>query len=71
MMTPMLEVVEKLHPEITFSKLDIEAEQDVTVRLNVTSVPTILLYKEGELRYRHVGATSQRVVEAWIAQYLS
>ena len=45
------------HPEIEVLKVDVDAEPALAARFEVMSIPTLLLYKDGELVDQVVGLT--------------
>jgi len=56
MLAPVLEKVAKeLHGNSSIGKLDIDEAQDIAGQYEVTSVPTLILFKEGKEVGRLVG----------------
>ena len=56
MLTPILEdVSEELHKQVTFGKLDIDQSFKIAGTFQVTSVPTLILFKNGKEVGRLVG----------------
>lgn len=56
MMEPILdELAEELQGKVKIAKLDIETSQKVTSNFNVTSIPTLILLKDGQEVQRIVG----------------
>ena len=56
MMAPVLdEFAEEMKGKVSVGKLDIDANQNTTQQLGVTSVPTLILFKEGKELQRIVG----------------
>jgi len=53
-----------------FGKLNVDENQRTATRFAVTSIPTLLLIKEGELVDRIVGAVPKEQIEAKLRQYL-
>ena len=49
MISPILEELSTEIPEITFAKLNIDQNQQIPIELGITSIPTLLLYKNGKL----------------------
>ena len=45
------------HPEIEVLKVDVDAQPALAARFEVMSIPTLLLYKDGELVDQVVGLT--------------
>ena len=59
------------HPEISFGKVNIEDCPKAVMDNNIGSVPTMLLYKDGELVARKSGALSTPQMDKWIAESLN
>src|SRR6202047_2782014 len=56
MIAPIVEqLAEQLHDKVTVAKLDIDEAQQVTSELQITSVPTVILFKDGKEIKRIVG----------------
>jgi thioredoxin 1 len=67
-------VLEELATEkqglLQIAKLDIDENLDVTRRFEVMSIPTLILFKGGELRTRIVGARGKAQLLQEIEEYL-
>ncbi|KNH16283.1 thioredoxin [Arthrobacter sp. ZBG10] len=44
------------HPDITFAKVDTEAEQTLAAAANITSIPTLMAFKDKTLVFSQPGA---------------
>lgn len=53
---PIFEKVSEEHPEVTFAKVDTDAEQNLSAQLQITSIPTLMAFRDGILVYRDAGA---------------
>ena len=57
MVAPVLEeIAEEYEGKLLIGKLDVDNNQESSVKFGVRSIPTLLLFKNGELVDRHVGA---------------
>ena len=57
MIAPVLEEISKdQEGRLTIGKLNIDDNPDVARRFDVMSIPTLLLFKDGELVHRMIGA---------------
>ena len=66
MMAPVMENAEKvLGDKIHFCKVDVDELQDLAGRFDIMSIPTIILFKDGEEVNRMIGAVPQ---EEFISQ---
>ena len=53
---PVFEAASEAHPDITFAKVDTEAEQALSAALNIRSIPTLMAFRGGVLVYREADA---------------
>ncbi|MGA4507987.1 thioredoxin [Propionibacteriaceae bacterium G1746] len=65
---PIYEDASTRHDDVTFAKLDTEAERDVAAGLEITSIPTIMAFKEGNLVFRQAGMLSGKQLDSLIEQ---
>jgi thioredoxin len=55
------------HPDLVFGKVDTEAEQALTASAHITSIPTLMAFKDGSLVFAQPGALSPAALEQVIA----
>jgi thioredoxin 1 len=56
MLGPVLEEVEKeMGSKVVIAKINVDEEQDLAIRYGVSSIPTMIIYKKGEMVDRSVG----------------
>ncbi|CAB4793504.1 MAG: thioredoxin [Actinobacteria bacterium] len=65
---PVFEEAATEYPEITFAKVDTEAEQQLAGGLGIQSIPTLMMFRDGILMYSQPGALSKDVLADLIAQ---
>ena len=53
---PVFEAASETHSDIVFAKVDTEAEQALAAAANITSIPTLMAFREGVLLYSQPGA---------------
>ena len=56
MIAPILDEIAVEHPGITIAKLNVDENPEIAMRFNVMSIPTLLIFHQGEVRKRLVGA---------------
>ncbi len=57
---PILEeLAGEIGDQLTIAKVNADDNPDLTLRFNVMSIPTLLLFDGGELKHRIVGATGK------------
>ncbi len=60
----------RLEPDLRLLKLNSEAEPAAAQRFNVTSIPALLLIKDGKLAAQTVGLMSAEQIVGWARQAL-
>lgn len=60
---PVYEKASEDHPDITFAKLDTEANQQLAGELQIQSIPTLMAYRDGVLVFRQAGALPPAALE--------
>ena len=53
---PTYEKAARANPDIVFGKVDTEAEQSLAAAANITSIPTLMAFREGILVFAQPGA---------------
>jgi thioredoxin 1 len=53
---PVFEQASEKHADITFAKVDTEAERDLAGALQITSIPTLMAFRDGVLVFNQPGA---------------
>lgn len=67
MLTPVLESVsEDYEDKVKFVKLDVDEAADIAKDYSVMSIPTLILFKNGEEAAKTVGAMGAEELEEWI-----
>lgn len=56
MFGPIFEEASDKHPDIQFGKVDTEAEQGLAAAANITSIPTLMAFRDGILVFAQPGA---------------
>ena len=71
MIAPIIEeIASEMAGIVTVAKLDIESAQNTTAKLNVTSIPTIIIFKNGEEVNRIVGVRDKDFLVGMIKENL-
>ncbi|MDA8057383.1 MAG: thioredoxin [Actinomycetota bacterium] len=68
MFGPIFEKSSEKHPDLTFAKVDTEAEQELAGRLGVMSIPTLMIFRDGILLYSQAGALPEASLEELIGK---
>ncbi len=64
---PVFDRASEAHPDITFAKVDTEAEQELAAAAQISAIPTLMAFRDGVLVYREAGALPARALEELIA----
>ncbi len=56
MFAPVFEEASNAYPEITFAKVDTEAERSLAAAAGITSIPTLMAFRDGVLVFSQPGA---------------
>jgi|SRR5476651_1195330 thioredoxin 1 len=67
MFAPVFEQASATHPDIVFAKVDTEAEQALAASAQITSIPTLMGFREGVLVFSQPGALPAASLEQVIA----
>lgn len=52
---PIFEAASKKYPDITWGKVDTDAEQDLAAALQIRSIPTLMVFRDGILLFAQPG----------------
>ncbi|MDD4077848.1 MAG: thioredoxin [Bacilli bacterium] len=70
MLGPIIEELAEEIPEINFLKVNIDDEREFAIANQVGSIPTIVIFKDGNEQARRVGFASKPELKKWINNYL-
>ena len=65
---PVFEAVSEDNPDATFAKIDTEAEQELASRYGITSIPMLVIYRDGIPVFGQPGALPQAALEDLLGQ---
>src|SRR6478672_4999259 len=60
---PVYEMASATHPDITFGKVDTEAERVLSTAARITSIPTLMAFRDGILVFAQPGALPASALE--------
>ena len=66
MFAPIFEQAATQHTSITFAKVDTEQEQQLAAELNISSIPTLMAFRDGVMVFRQPGAMPAHALEQLI-----
>ncbi|MEY4365983.1 MAG: hypothetical protein RLZZ305_1327 [Actinomycetota bacterium] len=68
MFAPVYEASSETHSDITFGKVDTEAEQELAAQFGIRSIPTIMMFRDGVLLFNEPGALPGHALEEIIGK---
>jgi thioredoxin 1 len=71
MVAPVLEeLAEQMHGKVRIAKVNVDENQDIAVKFQVSSIPTFILFKDGEAADRMLGAMPKGAFEQFIDRHI-
>ena len=68
MLTPILEqLAQEMIGQIKVIKIDVDAAQNISAQFDITSIPTIILFKDGVQKVKSVGLKDLNGLKSMIA----
>jgi len=68
MFAPIFESASEKHPDLTFAKVDTEAEQALAGAAGIQSIPTLMVFRDGILVFSQPGALPAASLDDLIEQ---
>lgn len=65
---PIYDKAAEKNPDIVFGKVDTEAEQELAGMAQITSIPTLMAFRDGVAVFRQAGALPAPVLDDLITQ---
>lgn len=65
---PIYETVSDKYPEITFAKVDTEAEKELSAAAGISSIPTLMIFRDGILLFSQPGALPASALDELIGK---
>ena len=70
MLKPVLEELSGEMPEVKFCKADVDEERDLAIEHGIESIPTLLIFRGGEIAGKLVGYRAKQSLRAEIEEKL-
>ncbi|MBP6043252.1 MAG: thioredoxin [Rhodoluna sp.] len=64
---PIFETASDANTDIVFAKVDTEANQDLAGALEITSIPTLMVFRDGIMLYNRAGALPAPMLDELIS----
>ena len=68
MFGPVFEQASEKHTDVVFGKVDTDAEQDLARAAQISSIPTLMAFRDGIAIFRQAGALPAAALEDLISQ---
>ncbi len=68
MLTPVLEQLNE-ETSLPIGKVNVDEEEEISMAFNISSIPTLFLYKDGNLVSKNVGYIGIEDLKQWIKTY--
>ena len=65
---PIFEEASEKHPDIVFGKIDTDDQQQLAMAAQITSIPTLMVFRDGIVVFRQSGALPLSALEDLISQ---
>ena len=65
---PIFEAASERHEDVVFAKVDTDANQDIAAALEIASIPTLMVFREGVLIFRNSGAIPGAAIDDLVSQ---
>lgn len=66
MIAPVLEEVAKERPDVTICKVDVDEERELALEYGVSSIPTLLVFRDGKVVNQSIGAMPKERILAML-----
>ncbi len=66
MIAPHIEKIAEEHPEITVGKVNVDDHPEIAIKFGIASIPTLLLFKNGELKETLIGYREKAEIEKYL-----
>jgi thioredoxin 1 len=68
MFAPVFEKASEAHQDVTFGKVDTEAQQELAGAANIQAIPTLMMFRDGVLLFRQAGVLPPAELEELVTQ---
>jgi thioredoxin 1 len=69
--SPILqELAREMNDKVKVIKIDVDKNQEVALKYQVQSIPTLILFKDGQIKWRRAGVTPKGSIASVLLQQL-
>ena len=69
MISPVLEEMSNEMTDVTFLKVNVDLESELAQRFSVMSIPTLIVFKDGELKEKVLGFQPKPALTTLLSKY--
>lgn len=66
MMHPIIEEIGKENKNLKIIKVDVDKHDELAHKYGIMSIPTIMLFRDGNMIEKNIGFVSKDILEQWI-----
>jgi len=70
LIAPIIETLEKELPDVKFAKLNVDENQDIASMFGIMSIPTLMIFKGGEIADMVVGVIAKDALKERILRHI-
>ena len=63
MLAPIVDSIAEEHPEIKVLRVDVDQNEELSMRYNIVSIPTLIYFKDGKMINGNVGYIPEKEVK--------
>lgn len=67
MLSPAVSAIAEKHPEIKVGKVNVDENMELAEAFRISSIPTLIVFKDGQMLRQSIGLISEREIESLIA----
>lgn len=64
------EIASEMSGKVVVAKINVDENQELAVKYNVRSIPTLMLFKDGEVVAQEIGAAQKSRITTWIESHV-
>ncbi len=70
-LSPIIDELAKEYTNVRIGKMDADENKSIVQELGVRSIPTILIFKDGQIVERHIGSATKEKLKSLIDKHLN
>ncbi|OKL50645.1 thioredoxin [Boudabousia marimammalium] len=59
---PIYQAASEKHPDVVFGKVDTDAQQEIAAMAGISSIPTVMIFREGVPVFRNAGVLPEAAI---------